>query len=130
MKSENLSTMALPDTNPLTGRNGEVHCGPVAGGDAQVGGDGGMDTAGIGTHISGGCPKCGLSFERSFVLDSRPNGIGKRRRRKCSCGERYSTIEMTVEDHVKQINVAVALMRMEELHRQTGELIERMKVIS
>ena len=42
------------------------------------------------------CPNC--KSDKSFVVDSRPNEHGVRRRRECRvCNERYSTVEFVMK---------------------------------
>lgn len=43
------------------------------------------------------CPECGSPSKR--VVDSRPKGIGIRRRRECEKGHRFTTHERVIEDY-------------------------------
>lgn len=44
------------------------------------------------------CPSCA---GKSMVVDSRPDKKGIRRRRRCDCGHRFSTIETVLKEVVK-----------------------------
>jgi len=44
------------------------------------------------------CPACG-AVEGIVVRDTRPQPGGQRRRRVCSCGHRFTTIEVIVDRH-------------------------------
>lgn len=44
------------------------------------------------------CPSCKLGANVS-VLETRHSPAGIRRRRRCSCGRKFTTIEMIVPDH-------------------------------
>lgn len=44
------------------------------------------------------CPKCG---ERTEVIDARVYDKYMRRRRKCECGHRFSTIEVPIDKETR-----------------------------
>lgn len=48
------------------------------------------------------CPNC--KSNQTFIVDSRACGNSTRRRRECEgCGERWSTLEISVEEHLKLV---------------------------
>ena len=76
------------------------------------------------------CPKCGLKTSR--IMETRQDGEGLRRRRKCpSCGSTWTTLEVAVEqdvinarDDIKRLLRETADVRVavEDLLRQARRL--------
>jgi transcriptional regulator NrdR family protein len=45
------------------------------------------------------------THKKSYVIDSRDNEFGTRRRRECAdCGHRWTTIEMAFEDNIRGVD--------------------------
>ena len=62
------------------------------------------------------CPNCGS--DHSAVYDSRPRPSSVCRRRECSaCGHRWSTIELSIEEHN-------ALRRLYDIVQEAREILE------
>lgn len=71
------------------------------------------------------CSSCGNDV--SFVIDSRANQIGVRRRRECSdCGIRFTTYEITQIEHEKINNHILELVRQLEAFQTVTQVAKEL----
>lgn len=74
--------------------------------------------------MSFSCSEC--QSARTQVYDSRPNSAGTiiNRRRKCQCGHRFTTYELTSEAYAALANLRNAAGTIVKNHHQISGLIE------
>lgn len=72
------------------------------------------------------CPDCG---KRGGSVDSRPGADGWRRRYRCECGARWSTVEIRAEASCAggPNNTLVALVNKEETARARAKVVAEMR---
>lgn len=74
------------------------------------------------------CPVCGN--EETKVVDSRSQAEKKKRRRSCpSCGHRFTTIEMHIEDYNGKQSAVKGLLELVEKHEREGKQWVKLSVL-